>query len=150
MTRVYCDADVMRYVVSGRMLDSDHVRRKLVAYRRYAEAHGFSFYAVAVRETGAVIGDVGFGVLQQTGDVEIGWTLAKSAWGRGYATEAAAATLAAGLEHLDVARIVAAVDRDNPRSLRVAEKLGMTAFDELTLKGRPHVLFEIARRTIAR
>ena len=145
MTRVYCDREVMRYIVAGPMETRDEVAHALAKYKHAQDTRGFAFYAVVVRETGAVIGDVGFGVLQQTGDVEIGWTLARSEWGRGYATEAAAATLAAGLAHLTVPRIVAAVDRANPTSLRVAQKLGMTEFGEMAFRGRPHVLLEIVR-----
>jgi RimJ/RimL family protein N-acetyltransferase len=131
------------------MVTRAEVAATLAKYELEQEARGFSFYAIVVRETSAVVGDVGFGILQETGDVEIGWTLARSAWGRGYATEAAAATLATGLAHLDVPRVVAAVDRDNPSSLRVALKLGMTEFGETTLRGRPHTLLEITRNTIA-
>jgi RimJ/RimL family protein N-acetyltransferase len=145
MARVYCDREVMRYIVAGPMETRAEVARALADYKHAQETRGFAFYAVVVRGTGTVIGDVGFGVLQETGDVEIGWTLARSEWGRGYATEAAAATLAAGLVHLKVARIVAAVDRDNPTSLRVAHKLGMREFGEMTFRGRPHVLLEIER-----
>ena len=117
MTRVYCDRDVMRYIVAGPMKTREQVARALRKYEHEQATRGFAFYALVVRDTGAVIGDVGFGVLQETGDVEIGWTVARSEWGRGYATEAAAATLAAGLVHLQVPRIVAAVDRANPASL---------------------------------
>jgi RimJ/RimL family protein N-acetyltransferase len=58
--------------------------------------------------------------------VEVGWRLARGAWGRGLATEAARAALAFGFEEQGMAEIVAIVQPENVRSLRVAEKLGMT------------------------
>jgi RimJ/RimL family protein N-acetyltransferase len=58
--------------------------------------------------------------------VEVGWRLARDAWGQGYATEAARAALAFGFEEHAMAEIVAIVDPRNVRSLRVGEKLGMT------------------------
>ena len=88
-----------------------------------------------------LVGDVGFGVFEPTGDVELGYTLARAAWGRGYATEAAAACLAAGLAHLDVERIVALADVENTASHRVAERLGMVRDGIVEAHGRPHVLF---------
>ncbi|TML62429.1 MAG: GNAT family N-acetyltransferase [Actinobacteria bacterium] len=83
----------------------------------------------------------GFGVFRQTGDVELGYTLRRDRWGRGYATEAAQACLEAGLARLDVARIVAVVDEENLRSSRVAERLGMAVVDTVDVHGRPHSLF---------
>ena len=93
------------------------------------------------RASGRVIGDVGFGVFTPTGDIELGFTLARDTWGHGYATEAAKACLAAGLEHLDVRRIVAVVDVDNEASQRVAERIGMAPVETLEAHGRPHILF---------
>ena len=92
-----------------------------------------------------MIGDAGFGILEQTGDVELGYTLARAYWGRGYATEAAAACLEAGLAHIAAPRIVAVVDEDNEASLRVAERIGMTRIGTIEAHGRPHVLFAAQR-----
>jgi RimJ/RimL family protein N-acetyltransferase len=60
-----------------------------------------------------------------TGDVEIGYGMAKSYWGRGFASEAAAATMKYGFEQLHLPRIVAIAWPENTASLRVLEKLGM-------------------------
>jgi RimJ/RimL family protein N-acetyltransferase len=57
---------------------------------------------------------------------EVGWRLERAAWGRGIATEAARATIAHGFEAHGLGEILAVVAPDNPRSLRVCEKLGMT------------------------
>jgi RimJ/RimL family protein N-acetyltransferase len=58
--------------------------------------------------------------------VEIGWRLARSAWGHGYATEAALATLEFGFEALELREIVACTTPANLRSRAVMERLGMT------------------------
>jgi RimJ/RimL family protein N-acetyltransferase len=62
-----------------------------------------------------------------------------------YATEAASACLAAGLEHLAVPRIVSVVDADNETSLRVAARIGMEPVETIEAYGRPHVLFAAGR-----
>jgi RimJ/RimL family protein N-acetyltransferase len=141
MLDVYGDPEVMRFIPGGAFPDLEAVRVRL---ERCANRE-LSPSAIVLRETGRPIGDVGFNVFRPTGDVEIGWTLARAAWGRGYATEAAAACLAAGLEHLDVPRIIALVVTENEASLRVAERLGMERVEKVDVHGRPHVMFESKR-----
>jgi RimJ/RimL family protein N-acetyltransferase len=145
MAAVYGDAEVMRFIPRG-ALAPDEVRALLEEYTHAQRERGFSSWAVVERARGRVIGDAGFGVFAPTGDVELGYTLARDAWGRGLATEAAAACLAAGLAHLDVPRIVAVADARNERSLRVAERIGMTRIGPIEAHGLPHVLFASAQR----
>jgi [ribosomal protein S5]-alanine N-acetyltransferase len=149
MLEVYGDPAVMRYIPEDVYRSLAAVRATLERYAREQESRGFSFWAVVERSGGHVIGDAGFGVFQQTGDVELGYTLRRDRWGRGYAPEAAQACLDAALAHLDVARIVAVVDAENARSSRVAERIGMAVADTVELHGRPHRLFEVRREPAA-
>jgi [ribosomal protein S5]-alanine N-acetyltransferase len=57
---------------------------------------------------------------------EMGYVLARAAWGQGYATEAAAALVGYGFGPLGLHRIGATCDPDNVGSARVLEKIGMT------------------------
>ena len=141
MLAVYGDPEVMRYVPGGALPDRDAVLSMLLGYEGQQAELGFSSWALVERASAQVIGDVGFGVFAPTGDVELGYTLARAHWRRGLATEAAAACLAAGLAQLSVPRIVALVDEENTRSARVAERIGMTRLEPLTVHGRPHVMF---------
>jgi len=144
MFRVYGDAEVMRFIPGGAVADERAVRSLL---DRYAEAHrrlGFSSWAVVERKTGRPIGDAGFGVFEPTGEIELGYTLARDFWGQGYATEAARSCLAAGLEQLAVERIIAVVDAENQTSLPVPERIGMRRIETIEAHGRPHVLFATA------
>lgn len=100
MLEVYCDPEVMRFIPGGALPDIGAVRSTLENHARVQESRGFSCWAVVERETARVIGDVGFGIFEPTGDIELGYTLARDCWGQGYATEAATACLAAGLNHL--------------------------------------------------
>ena len=143
MLSVYGDAEVMRFVPGGAHADVTAVRSLLEQYARAQAEHGFSSWAIVDRETGCLVGDVGFATFEQTGEVELGYTLARACWGRGLAVEAARAALDAGLAHLHVDRILAVVDVDNERSLRVAERLGMTRGDVIEAHGRPHVIFSV-------
>jgi ribosomal-protein-alanine N-acetyltransferase len=146
MFRVYGDAEVMRFIPGGAVADEAAVRSLL---ERYVEAHrrlGFSSWAVVEQNTGRPIGDAGFGLFEPTGEIELGYTLARNYWGHGLATEAARACLAAGLEQLAVERIIAVVDAENETSLRVPERIGMRRVETIQAHGRPHVLFAAARR----
>jgi RimJ/RimL family protein N-acetyltransferase len=135
----------MRFVPGGPLADETAVRKTLEDYASFQAEHGFSFWALVEREADRVIGDVGFGFFEPTGDVELGYTLARDRWGRGYATEAASACLTVALRHLDVPRIVAVVDAENEASLRVAERIGMTRIETREAFGRPHVLLAARR-----
>lgn len=77
-------------------------------------------------------------------EVEIGWRLPVAARGRGYATEAARAVLAHGLDTLGLARIVADIRPENAASIRVAEKIGMRAAGPTP--AAPHAVRYLAER----
>ena len=141
MADVYCDPDVMRFVPGGALADEEAVRKMLERYVRAQAERGFSSWALVERRAGRLVGDVGFGIFQPTGDVELGYALARDCWGRGYATEAARACLTAALTHLDAPRIIAVVDLENEASLRVLERIGMTRIESIEAHGRPHALF---------
>ena len=139
---VFLDPEVMQYIPGGVLPGSAAVKAMLVHYAEEQIKRGFTFWAVVERATGEVVGEAGLGIFEQTGDVELGWTLARDRWGRGYVTEAAGACLAAGLADLDVPRIIAVVDAENERSKRVAERLEMRFVARLEAFGRPQVLYE--------
>jgi RimJ/RimL family protein N-acetyltransferase len=142
MLTVYGDPEVMRFIPGGAFKGIETMKARLKTYVRASERRGFSSWAVVKRESGQVIGDAGFGLFEPTGDVELGYTLGRAYWGRGYATEAANACLTAGLAHLGAHRIVALADEENLASQRVAESIGMTRIETIEAYRRPHVLFE--------
>ena len=83
---------------------------------------------IEIKETGSVIGDCGLHHLEniQGRPVEISYHIARRHWGQGYATEAAKCLLKHGFSDLELPEIVAAINPDNPASIRVAEKLDLT------------------------
>ncbi len=145
MFAVYGDRDVMRFIPGGALADEAAVRSLLDRYADAQERQGFSSWAVVDRKSRRVIGDAGFGIFGPTGDVELGYTLARDCWGQGYATEAARACLAAGLAELSTPRIIALVDEENEASMRVPKRIGMRRIETIQAHGRPHVLFAASR-----
>lgn len=125
-------------------------------FRADFDRRGYGWWAVEVRATGEFIGFAGLDDVDEgmpfTG-VEIGWRLARPAWGHGYATEAALAVLAHGFGALGLAEILAVTTAANLRSQAVMRRIGMTRdpagdFDDPGRPAgplRPNVLHRIAR-----
>jgi RimJ/RimL family protein N-acetyltransferase len=123
---VFGDPEVMRYVgAERRPLDRTEVAALLARAEAQWQRQGFGLLAVVERATGRLIGEAGIQPLEQGPDIETGYTLARAAWGRGYATEAARAILAWAFVGLGLQRLVAVADPANAASLRVLDKLGM-------------------------
>jgi RimJ/RimL family protein N-acetyltransferase len=124
------DPEVMRYIMDGSVKDRRESADSLRKMRGAWDARGFGLFAVEVRGTGAFIGWAGLAVPDFLPEVlpavEIGWRLAREAWGHGYATEAAAAALRFGFDEAGLDRVISIRHVDNARSRRVMEKLGIT------------------------
>lgn len=140
MAGVYLDPDVMRFVSGGVFAGVEAVAESLAHEAAAQDERGFAVWAVVERATGRVIGDAGIAVYEPLDALEVGWTLARDSWGRGYATEAARACADAAFAHLAVDEIVALVDEENAASLRVAEKAGLARRGRVDRADRPHVL----------
>jgi [ribosomal protein S5]-alanine N-acetyltransferase len=144
MAGIYGDAEVMRHVCLG-VLDREGTASLLEGYRAAQEEHGFSTWAVVEKASGNVVGGAGFGVYAPTGEPELGYTLAAAVWGRGYGLEAARACVEAAFAHLPHGRVVAKVEPENERSLRLAQRLGMRPVETIAVEGNPHVLLALER-----
>ena len=119
----------------------------------------FGLWAVERLDDGAFLGFAGLArpAWAPEPTPEIGWRLAAFAWGRGYATEAAAAAMRFGFDVVGLDEIVSYTTVSNARSRRVMEKLGMARRDpsapfdfqyERLPDGhphRPHVTYRLSR-----
>lgn len=94
------------------------------------EKNGFGLCLVVLKETGESIGMCGLIQRDQLDDVDLGYAYLPRFWGKGYAVEAAKATLEFGWQTVGLKRIVAITDPSNTPSNRVLEKLGF-AFEKM-------------------
>jgi ribosomal-protein-alanine N-acetyltransferase len=122
------DPEVMRYLVGPlSRVESDAMFDRLVGH---FATHGFGLWAVEVPGVAACVGFVGLMVPSFTAHftpcVEVGWRLARGAWGHGWASEGAHAACRFGFAQLGLAEIVALTVPANTRSRAVMERLGMT------------------------
>jgi RimJ/RimL family protein N-acetyltransferase len=94
------------------------------------EERGFGLWAVEIAGTGQFIGFTGLSVprfeARFTPAVEIGWRLARSCWGHGYASEAARRALSFAFDDLGLGEVVSFTSTTNLRSQAVMKRLGMT------------------------
>ena len=101
------------------------------------------FLAAIERRSGALVGWFQF---QETdgrpGERELGYRLRPDAWGQGYATEGAAALLREAFAHPGIARVYAHSLLDNPASIRVMRKVGMTYAGPWSYRGLPGAEYE--------
>lgn len=118
----------------------------------------FGLWAVEVRDTGEFVGYIGLEIPKFeaffTPAVEVGWRLARPAWGHGYATEGARAVLRHGFETVGLDEIVSFTSVHNVRSQRVMQRLGMERAGEFDHPNVPpdhrinrHVVYRLARAT---
>jgi RimJ/RimL family protein N-acetyltransferase len=92
--------------------------------RDYA-LHGFGRLAVIEKASGRMVGFCGFKYVTELGETDIGYRFLPDCWGKGYATESAAALMQEGRHAQGIRRVVGTVHPDNPASGRVLEKLGL-------------------------
>jgi RimJ/RimL family protein N-acetyltransferase len=127
MVEINRDPEVARYL-NRRPPGRAFVTRLEVDWRR----RGFGLWALESTEPGIAGQMMGFAGLsspafipQLEHEVEVGWRLARTAWGRGLATEAARAALEQARDAVGLSRVISIIHPENRRSQRVAEKLGM-------------------------
>ncbi len=120
------DADVMRYIADGSTWSEERVREFISRQIENARLYGFCLGALCYKQTGEVIGLAGLQQLGDTGEIEVGWWLAKGYWGKGLATETGGALLRFAFERAKLTRVVAIAHTENHASIAVMKKLGMS------------------------
>ena len=124
-TALTYDAEVMQYVHGGQPYAEEEVDEWFTRQARQLAERDVCMGALIEKTTGRLVGIAGTQPLGTTGNLEIGWWLARDVWGRGYATEAGGAAMRHVLETLGHTRVVAIIHPDNDPSKRVVARLGM-------------------------
>lgn len=142
---IHEDPEVARYLLGGvpTVTGPDVAWRNVAMLLGHWQLRGFGSWAIEHREIGAVIGRVGFWQPPSWPAVELTWLIRRADWGQGYATEAAQAALSWACSAADMASIISLIQPANQRSIRVAEKLGMTCEGERPMAGVLHLQFAL-------
>jgi RimJ/RimL family protein N-acetyltransferase len=121
------DPEVRRYV--GPLLTFEQSAAWVLNYQDDLDRYGFGFWAVEIRASGEFIGFTGLSTVDKEmpfSGVELGWRLARPAWGHGYGTEAGLAALRYGFGTMGLPEVVAVTMARNVRSQAVMRRIGMT------------------------
>jgi RimJ/RimL family protein N-acetyltransferase len=124
---------VMRWL--GGVMDEAGQAAARARVDSYKAEHGHTFWLVERREDGALLGFCGLKRSNQAGGpigmMEVGWRLREDAWGKGYAKEAAAASLDLAFGRFGAEEVIALTVQHNAASWGLMERLGMERREDL-------------------
>lgn len=158
--RLNSDVEVMRYFPS--VLNQYQSNEFAIDIQKRLATNGWGLWALEMKESGSFIGFVGLNPVNRKipidkwlegPRIEVGWRLAKEAWGKGYATEAAIRCVEFGFRQLNLKELVSFTSVHNHPSMAVMKRVGMKNMRcNFMHPGVPqdsylreHVLFKIER-----
>ena len=139
---LHADPEVTGFI---RAFDRAEAEERLRRDEREWQERGHGMLAVLDLESGRFLGRAGLKHWPQFDETELGWVLRRDAWGRGYATESVRACIEWGFSEFDVPYLTAMINAANLRSIRVAERLGLTPVRKDMLLDDPVVVYATER-----
>ena len=142
------DPEITRYT-GDPVKDINHAKEVLeqVILPQYA-LYNHGRWAVHIKDDLEFIGWCGLKNRPERNEIDLGYRFLKTAWGKGYASEAAFACIKYGFEKLNLQRIIGRAMPDNIGSLRVLEKCGMTYIGDEIVDDHPTKTYEILNPSI--
>jgi ribosomal-protein-alanine N-acetyltransferase len=126
LLRIFSDPKVMQSF-GGVLFDRERMERWVRRNLDHQAKYGYGLFSVILKTNGELVGDCGLEHMEVNGrpEVEIGYDFLSAYWGRGLATEAAAAVRDYALDQLGLHRVISLIRPENRASIRVSEKIGM-------------------------
>lgn len=125
LIRQRSDPEVNKYLGGPARQNAESLAARIKFYIECCDKFGFGMCAMIWKETGEMIGSAGLQPLENTGEIEVGYSLIREYWGLGIGTEAAKGWMRHGFDRHGLERIVAVAVKENAGSRRIMEKLGM-------------------------
>lgn len=119
------DPEVNKYLGGPARQNAKALEKRIQFYISCYDSPGFGMCAMLWKPTGEMIGAAGLQPLEDTGEIEVGYSIVREFWGMGIGTEAAHGWLNYGFTQAGLDRIVAVAVGENWASRRIMEKLGM-------------------------
>jgi len=143
--RICADPEVVRYLGDGQTLNRVEAWRQMATIVGHWQLRGYGPWAVEERESGRLVGRLGFFNPEGWPGFELGWVLAREHWGKGYATEGARRALAYAFAEMGREHVMSLIHPDNGASIRVAERLGERLEGRTELFGHEVLVYGIDR-----
>jgi RimJ/RimL family protein N-acetyltransferase len=125
MFAMYSDPRVTRYLAEPPWTSIDRAHERIAKGVRATSDGLYIRLGLEVTDGGAYIGECTlFNLVEQCRRAEVGYVLARDAWGRGYMHEALTALLDYGFSEMALNRVEADIDPRNEASARILERLG--------------------------
>jgi [ribosomal protein S5]-alanine N-acetyltransferase len=142
--------EVQRYLGNKPIKSIEEARKSIEFIRQQYLENGIGRWAVIEKETNCFVGWAGLKYVREITNNHInyhdlGYRFITSYWGKGYATEAAKASVAFGFEQLKLKEIYAMADVNNDASRKVLEKVGLMLIETFGLDSIPHNWFRISK-----
>ena len=134
-SRIAGDPEVARMVGDERPKTPDETWRHMAEMAGHWVLKGFGHWVLEELDTGEVVGRAGLLYPPGWPALEVGWTVGREHWGKGYAPEAGRAACRWAHEVLGARHIVSLILPSNANSIRVAEKLGETLEGRHSVRG---------------
>jgi [ribosomal protein S5]-alanine N-acetyltransferase len=128
--QIFSDLKVTRYLPVRKPIPREDMVARLASHVKSWQVRGFGVWAVLEKASNQLMGHAGFVTPEASDRIELIYALGRDWWGRGFATEAAAACLRDGFEVLNFMEIAALAFPENEPSIRVMLKLGF-AFEDI-------------------
>ncbi|MES0811173.1 GNAT family N-acetyltransferase [Roseibium sp. SCPC15] len=142
---LHSDPEVNRYHSPGPVpMAKEEARRRLNNYVQMHRQSGVSKWKLETLD-GEFVGRAGFSWQQEPAGYELGYSLKRSAWGRGYATEIARELVRWFFEETDHDHLLAYAVSENLASLRVMQKAGMRLWLEMEKHDLPCTFYRVDR-----
>lgn len=143
--QIYRAEGVLEYFPNTEPPPFEKVERFIDGQQKHWAEHGYGNWGIVPMGENQIIGWVGLLTVPELQETEVGYLLARPYWGKGYATEAARASIQFGFENFDLDHIIALVHLENVASRRVLEKCGMSYVENKFLWGVEMMRFKIER-----
>ncbi len=142
---IYGDREVMLYIPESSRPARERAELSLAHTTEVWDRFGYGMWAVIGIESGQFLGHCGLNHIPETDEVEVLYAFAKSAWGRGYATEGARASVRFGYQQTAIDELIGLVMPENIASRKVLENAGLQLDRRATYFG-----YTVDRLTITR
>lgn len=142
------DAEVVAYIGSGETLSRAQAWKNMAMVLGHWSIRGYGLWAVEEKATQTLMGRVGLYYPEGWPGLEVGWMLARSYWGYGYALESAKAAVDVAFNQLQCPKLISLIHPENVRSQRVAQRLGSQKTTTLNLNGLPIWQYELSSSAI--
>jgi RimJ/RimL family protein N-acetyltransferase len=142
------DSDVNIYLGNNPVKSIEQTKDIIKFIRNQYIENGIGRWAMIEKTTHNFIGWTGLKLVKELTNnhnnyYDLGYRLNKNYWGKGFATEAAKASVDYGINQLNLKDIYAIADTNNIASKKVLEKVGLKFIETFNLEGTPHSWFHL-------